>query len=735
MKSRSFAKYIKFGLYLTVIVLLNLAGRTFFTRVDLTANQLYSLSGISRRVVSTLTEPLTIKVFFTQDLPAPHNNTELYLQDLLKEYALHGNTHFNYRFYNVSPETEGIGDDTRANREMAREYGIDPVQIQVVEKDEVKFKQAYMGMVLIHGDILERIPTITSTDGLEYTITTAIQKLNNKVSALLGLSENVQVKLVLSSSLYKVAPYMNIAALDTYPERIKEIVARLNAKVYGKLSFSYVDPSTDADGDDLLARYNIMKLNWPEIPKAGVGAGEGAIGMLLQYKEQVREIPLLNVMRLPIFGTQYQLADLEQIEEIVNVNLERLVNINEDLGYLADFGTLNLHGMGPFGPAEVESLDRFNELVSRNYNLKSIEVSEDAVPAGLKTLVIANPTEKFSDWALYQIDQALMRGTNLAIFTDAFQESQAPGQQPFMANQMPTYLPFDSGLEKLLEHYGVRIRKSLVMDEKCYRQRLPQQQGGGERPIYFAPIIQQENINRELDYLSSIKGLVAVKISPLELDAKRVEAQKLKAHALFSSSSRSWEVRERITLNPMFLQPPGSDKEMQSQPLAYLVEGSFESYFKGKPMPEKPAPADETDGATGGQPGADASEAAKAPEKPDLSRIEGQGAFREQSPQAKILVAGSSELLKNNLLDEEGQSTNAMFVLNTIDALNGREAIAVMRSKVQRFNPLEETEPLVKTVIKAVNMIGLPIMVVLFGCGVWLRRRARRKQIQLMFQN
>jgi ABC-2 type transport system permease protein len=731
MKSQRYAKYMKFGLYLAVIVLLNMAGRTLYTRVDLTGNQIYSLSGISRQVVSTLSEPLTIKVFFTQSLPAPHNSTELYLQDLLKEYALHGSKQFNYRFYNVSPEAEGLGDDTHANREMARDYGIDPIQIQVFEKDAVKFKQAYMGMVLIHGDIVERIPTIISTDGLEYKITTAIQKLNNKVSAFLALTENVEVKLVLSSSLYKVAPYMNITALNAYPEKVKEIVDRLNPRVYGKLSFSYVDPSTDAGAAALFQKHNIMQLNWPAIPDASVPAGEGAIGMLLQYREQVREIPLLNVVRLPIFGTQYQLAELDQIEEIINANLERLVNINEDLGYLADFGTLNLHGMGPFGPPGVEGLDRFNELVSRSYSLKSVEAGQSEIPTGLKTLVIANPTEKFSEYALYQIDQALMRGTNLAIFADAFQEDQVPGQQPFMANQMPTYVPFDSGLEKLLEHYGLRIRKSLVLDEKCYQQRLPQQQGGGERPIYFAPIIQKENINQQLEYLSNIKGLVAVKISPLELDEKRIDAQQLTAHQLFASSKRSWEIRDRITLNPMFMQPPGSDKEMESLPLAYLVEGRFESYFKGKPMPEKPAlEGDAADAGTDPR-----AENATPADMPDLSRITGQGVFSEQSPPARILLVGSSELLKNNLLDEEGQSTNAMFVLNMIDALNGREAVGVLRSKIQSFNPLKETEAAVKTFIKAANMIGLPVLVVVFGGVVWIRRRTRRKRIQLLFQD
>jgi ABC-type uncharacterized transport system involved in gliding motility auxiliary subunit len=75
-----------------------------------------------------------------------------------------------------------------------------------------------------------------------------------------------------------------------------------------------------------------------------------------------------------------------------------------------------------------------------------------------------------------------------------------------------------------------------------------------------------------------------------------------------------------------------------------------------------------------------------------------------------------------------------MFVLNVIDALNGHESLAAMRSKAQSFNPLKETEPAARTVIKAINIVGLPILVVLLGLIVWMRRHARSKRIQLMFQ-
>jgi ABC-type uncharacterized transport system involved in gliding motility auxiliary subunit len=723
MNSPKYAKYIKFALYALVVVLINLAGLTLFYRVDLTGNKIYSLSAVSRKVADTLTEPLTVKVFFTRDLPAPHNNTEMYLRDLLNEYAQQNKKHFNVQFYNVSAETEGMSEKARDNQQTARDYGIHPVQIQILEQDEFKFKQAYMGLVIIHGDIIERIPTITGTEGLEYKLTTAIQKLNHKISALLALEDKIQIDLVLSSSIYKVAsPLMGIKGLDRYPDLIQEMVERLNAQNYGKLSFRRIDPISDEDQSARLAYPNLMHLTWPEVPKSKVTAGEGTIGMLLSYKNQAREIPLINVVRLPIFGEQYQLTPIDQLEEVIGTNLDRLININQEIGYLADFGTLSMGGGGPLGPQE-ESLQQMSALLNKTYAVKAIDLDSQPIPEGLQCLMIARPTQEFSDYALYQIDQALMRGTNLALFVDAFEMKQA-ANMPFMANQMPTYVPLDTGLEKLLEHYGVRIKRSMVMDEKSYRQRRPPQQGGGEQPIYFAPIIEKNNITRQLDYLKNIKGLIALEISPLELNEQRISDQKINAFPLFSSSERSWEMRDQIILNPMFIQPPASNNEMRSRQLAYLLEGSIESYFKGKPMPERPVPPAEDD----------SQDSPAIPATGKELAVQGEGVRREQGVPAKIFVVASSKMIGDQLMDENGESPNAMFIMNMIDALNGREDIAMMRSKEQRFNPLDPTGPGTKIFVKGFNMAGLPVAVIIFGLIVWALRHARARRIQRMFQ-
>ncbi len=730
---KRYAKYIKLCIYLVIIVLVNVAGMTLFFRIDLTENGIYSISEASKKVVSTLSEPLTINVFFTKNLPAPHNNTERYLHDLLEEYAIHANSYFNYKFYDVSPEAEGTNPLTRENQNLANNYGIHPVQIQVYEEDEVKFKKAYMGLVLIHGDMVERIPTITSVNGLEYKLTTAIQKLNNKISALLNLTDKIKVKLFLSSSLKSVAPLMGLNQIPEYPVKLKESIERLNTKNFGKLEYIYIDPSKEPSKEPLWKPYDLMQLQWPDLSNGNIKAGKGMIGLVMEYGEKVRKIPLLKVLRLPIIGTQYDLVDVDKLEDIVNENLETLVDINQDLGYLAGHGTLNISSFSPMMRQNPDAISTFSSLISKTYSLKPINLKDQSIPDSLNCLVIARPTEKFSDDELYQIDQALMKGTNLALFIDAFKEINPNNQQRFGLNRGPNYVPMDTGIEKLLSHYGIHIKKSYVLDENCHKQRLPRNMGGGERPIYFAPIIKNKNINHDLDFIRSIKGLIAVKISPLELDKEKISKNNLKAVKVFSSSEKSWEIRKNINLNPMFLTPPPSDEEKQRFPLAYIIEGEFPSYFAGKPIPEKKSP-DENKNTDTNDKNDNTSEPAEKKTNIDMSKIKSRGQTISKGKPAKIFLMASAEMLKDNVLDAEGDSPNDMLILNTMDALSHRENIAVMRSKVLSFNPLNDTGSLTKTFVKTFNIAGLPVLLVFLGLIVWLRRHSRKKYIQMMFQ-
>ena len=90
-------------------------------------------------------------------------------------------------------------------------------------------------------------------------------------------------------------------------------------------------------------------------------------------------------------------------------------------------------------------------------------------------------------------------------------------------------------------------------------------------------------------------------------------------------------------------------------------------------------------------------------------------------------------MLHDNMLDEEGRSPNATFLLNAIDHLNGDDGTALLRSKQQTLNPISDTNPLAKSIIKGFNVIGLSVLVFLFGLGVWFFRSMKKKKIAQMF--
>lgn len=717
--------YLKFILYAVVIVLLNVAGLTLFFRFDLTANRIYSLSDASKQAVSTLSEPLNIKVFFSKNLPAPHNNTERYLRDLLTEYAAQAGRYFNFTFYNVSQETD-MGDKANPNREMARDYGISPVQIRVMENDELKFKNAYMGLVILHGDLIEKIPAITATDGLEYELTGAIRKLNNKVSALLRQTDKINITMYMSSGLNAIAPLIGLDGLPHLGDTVAAAVEKLNNKNLGIFQFERKDLSNPDELEKVAEKYDLMAMHWPDVPEENIQAGAGTAGLVVEYKGQTRTLPLISAVEIPIIGTTYQMADPQELGEQITAIMEKLIGINKDIGYLSDHGspTLGPDRMAMMQGRAGNGLAVFEQLVGSRYNIKQIPLKDEGIPEGLNCLVIAKPTQHFSDYALFQIDQALMKGTNIAVFADAFEQQQSQGGMM----GMPAFTPIDTGLEKLLAHYGIEIQKAYVLDKNSYKQQMPQSQGGGEQIIYFAPVLKDDAINNDPVFMKNIKGLVAMQISPVKRVKGGQDDAKVSAVRLLSSSDQAWLMEDNINLNPMFLSPPATDNDLSTYDLAYLLEGQFTSYFKGKPVPEREAGETEIKEE-------DNVEGPQLPEAPpkNIQGLKAGNRVIETSAPAKIFVLGCAQMLHDNMLDEQGRTTNATFILNAIDHLNGDDGTARLRSKQQTLNPISDTTPLAKSVIKGFNVIGLSILVFLFGLGVWFFRSMKKKKITRMF--
>ena len=197
------------------VIFLNIIGRNWFVRLDLTDNKMYSLSTSSKSVVEKIDDPFTIKIYFSDQLPGQYGNNRRYLQDILEEYSAYSSGNLRFEF-NIPETDEQLAED-------AQKYGIQPVQLQVIENDKVEIKKVYMGLVLLYEDKRETIPIIQTSTGLEYEITTKIKKMVESKKSTLGiisLSEAVSNQNLVQTlnERYSVRPNLTLA--NEVPENI-----------------------------------------------------------------------------------------------------------------------------------------------------------------------------------------------------------------------------------------------------------------------------------------------------------------------------------------------------------------------------------------------------------------------------------------------------------------------------------------------------------------------------------
>src|SRR5688500_10982776 len=87
---------------LGILVLLNVLGVVAFGRVDVTRDQVYTLSRASKDAVSQLEDPITVTAYFTENLPAPYSANARYVRDLLQEYRTAAKGKLSFEFIDPS---------------------------------------------------------------------------------------------------------------------------------------------------------------------------------------------------------------------------------------------------------------------------------------------------------------------------------------------------------------------------------------------------------------------------------------------------------------------------------------------------------------------------------------------------------------------------------------------------------------------------------------------------------
>lgn len=161
-----------------IVLVVNFLSNELHVRLDLTDDRQYTLSKATLDILENLEEPVTVKAYFSKDLPPNIAQTRSDFQDLLVEYNSRSNGMIAYEFINPN-ENEG-------SERLALESGIQPVMINVREKDQVKQQKAFLGATISLGEKVDVIPFVQPGSAMEYALSTSIKRISVESKPVVG---------------------------------------------------------------------------------------------------------------------------------------------------------------------------------------------------------------------------------------------------------------------------------------------------------------------------------------------------------------------------------------------------------------------------------------------------------------------------------------------------------------------------------------------------------------------
>lgn len=378
-----------------------------------------------------------------------------------------------------------------------------------------------------------------------------------------------------------------------------------------------------------------------------------------------------------IEGIEYELA--KAIQDITSTSLPTLgiLRGHNELDS-ADFISLNR-----------ELHDRF---IVRNIDL----TQTDKIPA-LDAILLVKPTEKFSFYDKYKIDQYLINGGKGLFLLDKVAVNMDS------ANVGTYSFPYDLDLDDLLFKYGVRINNDLVMDFVSGTYPIVVGNEGDQPKIQLLQWPYYPVVNEYAKHVT-VRNLDAT-LTRFASSIDTVKAPGIRKALLFSSSPYSRKIMSPayVDINLMQQELDPQKFTIRNIPMAYLLEGNFTSFFKNKFLPEE---ADKNN-------------------------------FTE-SGESKLIVIGDGDIAKNEFDPKTGRPlplgydpfTNQTFanqelILNFLNYLTKGNGLITARSKEVIIRPLDRVKLKdSRSKWQIINLLIPVLLVILFGLiHFWLRKR------------
>jgi ABC-2 type transport system permease protein len=476
------------------------------------------------------------------------------------------------------------------------------------------------------------------------------------------IPEQVYITYYISDKLRRLYP-------GGFPTQVEDLLLEYAAYSRGRIRVEVLDPLKDAE----LTRAESLGV-YPQqielVERDQRSLAQVYTGIVIQYLDRHETIPVA----VRVEALEYELTS--RIRKVVSGE-ERVVGL-----LLGDQGR-NLQ-------QEFTSLYR---ALSGDFRIEQVSPGQD-VPDGVDVLLVLG-NQDLTEFDLFPVDQYLMKGGRALFAVDGVRVDLARGLAATPMGNNPTL--------DLLESYGVKVKRELVLDKYCQNFRLPTQLFGqvmwqvmDKYPYWIT--VAGSNVARDNPITSRFTGLDLYWASPLEIAAK----SGTRAEVLARTTPEGWTAsKEPFQTNPqqgpMLLLMPHENKG--SYPLVASLRGELDSFFKGRSIPTREG------------------------EKRDWTKIV------EQAKDSRLIVVGDADFA-SDLLQFTEANYNLEFLANTVEWLGNTEDLLSIKTRTARDTRLNKIQDQARRLRSALvtelaNVVLIPLAVIGFGIGRLVYRRKK----------
>ena len=374
----------------------------------------------------------------------------------------------------------------------------------------------------------------------------------NTKSIIKNLSEPISIKLFFSNSLSK-----ELSQIRDYEKRVRELLMSYKKISNKNITIEIIDPRPFTDQEDLANVYGIQGL---QLNEEGERFYFGAV-----FSNSVDDTSVIPFFELD----REQFLEYDLTKTIYNLANTKKPNIGLISG-LPLVGRVN----NSQGNAQYERPFFIYQTLSEFFNVIDLSLEVSEIPQNVDQLLIVHP-KNLSDVTLYAIDQFVMTGKGVTIFTDPFSEFDNNLSKPESEKDFS-----NSNLSRLFTSWGFDMKPGMVIGDIVNGRKVSLGPSNDQKIVtYVLWLAIQQNLLSNTDIITSNLDYIFLKsagsIENLNTNSSLV------IEPLISTSKESMLI-ERYKMQ-FRADPEQLLKDFQSQDKNYIIgariKGEFDSAF------------------------------------------------------------------------------------------------------------------------------------------------------------